>query len=308
MEDDGVPLRDMLAASAVMVVWGVNFVVIDWGLRDVPPLLFVALRFAVVVFALPFVARPAAPLRRILAVGAAMSLGQFALLYSALAVGMPPGLASLVLQLQAAVTVVVAAIVLAERPLPVQWAGVATGVGGLGVVAVGRGGAVPLIGLVLTLGAAVSWAVGNVLVRRLEVPGGLGLTVWSALVVPLPMLALSMLLDGPATVVNALGSLTARAWLSTLYTAGVASLVGYAVWNRLLEKHPASQVAPFTLLVPPIGILVAWLVAGERLTLASATGGLLLVGGVLLVVLGPRVVGRPQHTKVPTHGDRRQRR
>ncbi|MGL5853235.1 MAG: hypothetical protein ACRCZD_20840, partial [Phycicoccus sp.] len=81
-EDDDVPLRDVLAATAVMVVWGVNFVVIDWGLQDVPPLVFVALRFAVVVLALPFVARPAAPLRHVLAVGAAMSLGQFGLLYT----------------------------------------------------------------------------------------------------------------------------------------------------------------------------------------------------------------------------------
>ncbi|MGL4178385.1 MAG: EamA family transporter [Dermatophilaceae bacterium] len=279
------PLRDVLAATAVMVVWGVNFVVIDWGLRDVPPLLFVALRFAVVILALPFVARPAAPLRNVLAVGAAMSLGQFGLLYTALALGMPPGLASLVLQLQGLVTVVVAATVLGERPRPVQWAGIGVGVVGLGVVALGRDGAVPLVGLLLTVGAAISWAVGNVLVRRLRVPGGLGLTVWSALVVPLPLLAMSLLVDGTETVAAALTGLTGRAWLSTLYTAGFASLVGYAVWNRLLEKHPASQVAPFTLLVPPVGILAAWLMLDERLTTTALVGGALLVVGVMLGVL-----------------------
>ncbi|MGL5819306.1 MAG: EamA family transporter [Phycicoccus sp.] len=282
------PLRDVLAATAVMVVWGVNFVVIDWGLRDVPPLVFVALRFAVVILALPFVARPAAPLRHVLAVGAAMSLGQFGLLYVALALGMPPGLASLVLQLQAAVTMVVAAVLLAERPRPVQWAGLAVGVVGLGTVALGRDGAVPLVGLLLTVGAAASWAVGNVLVRRLRVPGGLGLTVWSALVVPLPLLALSLVVDGPETMVSALAGLTVRAWLSTLYTAGLASLVGYAVWNRLLEKHPASQVAPFTLLVPPVGILTAWSLLDERLTATALGGGSLLVAGVMLIVLGRR--------------------
>ncbi|MGL5909888.1 MAG: EamA family transporter [Phycicoccus sp.] len=295
------PLRDVLAATAVMVVWGVNFVVIDWGLQDVPPLVFVALRFAVVVLALPFVARPAAPLRHVLAVGAAMSLGQFGLLYTALALGMPPGLASLVLQLQAAVTMVLAAVLLAERTRPVHWVGLVVGVVGLGVVALGRDGAVPLVGLLLTVGAAVSWAVGNVLVRRLRVPGGLGLTVWSALVVPLPLLVLSLVVDGPETVVGAFADLTARAWLSTLYTAGLASLVGYAIWNRLLEKHPASQVAPFTLLVPPVGILAAWSLLGERLTATALGGGVLLVAGVMLVVLG-RSVGRGPADEAPASG------
>lgn len=286
------PLKDVLAATAVMVVWGANFVVIERGLEGVPPLLFVALRFAVVLLALPFVPRPQAPLRAVLLVGAAMSLGQFGLLYTALAVGMPPGLASLVLQLQAALTAVLAALVLAERPALLQWCGVGLGVAGLAVVAAGRGGAVPLVGLVLVVGAAASWATGNVLVRRLGVPGGLGLTVWSALVVPLPMLGLSLLLDGPDAVGYALTHLTAANWLSTAYTAVLASLVGYGIWNGLLDRHPASEVAPFTLLVPPVGILVAFLVDGERLTPAALAGGALLVLGVALVVLGPRLRAR----------------
>ncbi len=284
-----VPVRDVLAACLVMVIWGLNFVVIDWGLTGVPPLLFVALRFLVVLLALPFVPRPAAPPGRVLAIGACMSLGQFGLLYTALAVGMPPGLASLVLQLQAVVTVVVAVVLLGERPRGVQWAGVAAGLLGLGVVALGRGGQVPLLALVLTVGAACSWALGNVLVRRLRVPGGLGLTVWSALVVPLPLLVLAAVVEGPGAMGDAVRHLSPAAVLSTLYTAGLASLVGYGIWNRLLERHPASEVAPFTLLVPPVGLLSAWVVRGERLTATALLGGALLVLGVALVVLGPRL-------------------
>ncbi|WP_051750120.1 EamA family transporter [Phycicoccus jejuensis] len=288
------PLRDTLSAVLVMLVWGMNFVVIERGLDGVPPLLFVALRFAVVLLALPFVARPDAPLRRVLAVGACMSLGQFGLLYSALALGMPPGLASLVLQAQAVLTVGLAALVLGERPLRVQLAGVGVGALGLGVVALGRGGSVPVVALVVCVLAALSWATGNVLVRRLGVPGGLGLTVWSALVVPVPALGLSLLVDGPAAVGTALTHLSAVNWLSTAYTAVLASLVGYGIWNRLLERHPASDVAPFTLLVPPIGIATAWVADGEVPTALVVGGGVLLVLGVALVTLGPRWRGRPR--------------
>ncbi|QIM20060.1 EamA family transporter [Phycicoccus sp. HDW14] len=287
------PLRDVLSAVLVMVIWGMNFVVIDRGLEGVPPLVFVAVRFAVVLLALPFVARPQAPLSRVLTVGVFMSLGQFGLLYTALAVGMPPGLASLVLQAQAVITVVLAALVLGERPLRVQLLGVGVGVLGLGVVALGRGGSVPAVAAVLCVLAAASWATGNVLVRRLGVPGGLGLTVWSALVVPLPLLALACAVDGPAEVGRALTHLSLVNWASTAYTAVLASLVGYGIWNRLLHRHPASEVAPFTLLVPPVGMLTAWLADGEVPTALALLGGAALIAGVALVTLGPRIRRRP---------------
>ena len=285
--------RHIAAAVLVMVIWGMNFVAIDKGLDGVPPLVFVSLRFLLVLLALPFVPKPAAPLSRILAVGAFMSLGQFALLYTSLGVGMPPGLASLVLQVQAVFTVALAAWLLHERPARVQVLGVVVGLAGLAIVAAGRGGNATAIGLVVCVFAAGSWAVGNVLVRRLRVPGGLGLTVWSALVVPLPLLVLAALIDGPATVVDSLTHLTWVNWASTLYTAILASLVGYGIWNSLLQRYPASSVAPFTLLVPAVGMLTAWLVDREQPTALGFLGSAVLILGVATVVIGPRMFDSP---------------
>ncbi|MEO7069038.1 MAG: EamA family transporter, partial [Nostocoides sp.] len=245
------PTRHAIAAALVMTIWGVNFVVIDKGLAGVPPLLFVAIRFSVVLLALPFIPRPDVPWRHLALVGGFMSVGQFGFLYSGLALGMPPGLASLVLQTQAVVTVLLAVVVLRERPAGKQVAGMALGVAGLVVVAVGRGGQVPTVGLVLTVLGATSWALGNITVRRLGLRSGLGVTVWSAAVVPLPMVGLSLLLDGPSTVGHALTNLTPTNWLSTAYTAGLASIVGFTVWNTLLARHCAASVAPWSLLVPP---------------------------------------------------------
>ena len=102
--------RHALAAVAVAIIWGANFVVIDAGLHDMPPLTFVALRFvAVLVPAIFFVKRPDARWRDILLIGLFLSLGQFGLLYLSLDLGMPPGLASLVVQVQVIFTVVIAA-------------------------------------------------------------------------------------------------------------------------------------------------------------------------------------------------------
>ncbi|PUA80353.1 EamA family transporter [Nocardioides currus] len=285
--------RDSLLAALVATIWGFNFVVIDWGMADVPPLLFVALRFAVVVVpAVLLVPRPDAPWRSILAVGAFMSLGQFGFLYVAMSAGMPPGLAALVLQAQVVFTIAIAAGVLREVPTRAQAVGVAVGVVGLAIVGVGRGGHVPLVALVLCLLAALSWGIGNVVARAARVPGGLGLTVWSAIVVPVPLLALSLVVDGPSAVTGALAGFGWQAGVSTLYTAVLASLVGYGIFNSLLARWPSSAVVPWVLLAPVVAMASAWALLGQRPNAAEAGGGVLLLVGVL-VALRSRSVVRP---------------
>lgn len=278
--------RDRLLALLVVTVWGANFVVIEWGLQGMPPLLFVAMRFVLVLFpAIFFVPRPVGRWQDIALVGLLLSVGQFGLMYTSLAAGMPPGLASLVLQVQAAFTVVFAAVVLREMPGRRQLTGVALGLVGLGVVALGRGGSVPLGALGLCVAAAASWAGGNVAVRRLPGVNGLSLTVWSGLVVPVPLLALSLVIDGPTAVAQALAHLSWPNILSTAYTAGLASLFGYGVWNGLMGRHRAAEVAPYSLLVPVVGMTTALLVRGERPSVLALIGGVLLVAGVAVTTL-----------------------
>lgn len=285
-------LRDSALAALVATIWGFNFVVIDWGMEGVPPLLFVAIRFAVVLFpAVLLVRRPDVPWRVLAGIGTFMSLGQFGFLYVSMHAGMPPGLAALVLQAQVIFTVLIAAGWLREAPTPGQAAGVLLGSVGLAVVAAGRGGSVTLLALVLCLLGALSWGVGNVLARSARVTSGLGLTVWSALVVPVPLVALSLLLDGPAVVGAALVGFSWQAAVSTAYTAGVASLVGYAAFNTLLARYPSSAVVPWILLAPVVGMLSAWLLLDQRPTGAETAGGVLLLVGVLIALRPPRSGG-----------------
>ena len=276
--------RHQLLAVLTAAIWGFNFVVIQWGMAGVPPLLFVAVRFLVVAApaVLLIAPRPPVALWKIAVVGTFLSLGQFAFLYLSIDAGMPAGLASLVLQSQVVLTIVVATLVLRELPTRPQVIGVVLGTVGLVVVAAGRDGEVPLPALLLCLCAACSWAVGNVVVRALKVPGGLSLTVWSALVVPIPMLLLSLVVDGPDGISAGLAAFGWKAVVSTAYTAVLASFVGYGVWNSLLARYPSSEVVPWVLLVPPVGILSAWLCLGETPGAAELAGGVVLVLGVLV--------------------------
>lgn len=290
--DHRVRTKDLGLALLVVLIWGLNFVVIHVGLPGMPPLLFAALRFAAICVVLPFVPRPNVRWRDLAAVGLLMSAGQFGFLYSALAAGMGAGLASLVLQAQALFTVAVAAVVLRERPRPVQLAGLAVAVAGLVVVALGRSDAAPVAAIGLCLAAAACWGAGNVAARRCAGASGLGLTVWGSVFVPVPLLALSLVVDGPTAIVGALAHIGWPAVLSTAYTVVLASLVGYSVWNGLLGRYPAGMVAPFTLLVPVVGLLAGAVFLGEQVGAAVLIGGVLLLFGVAVVALGPRLLDR----------------
>lgn len=286
---DDVDTRDRLLAALVATLWGFNFVVIDWGMDGVPPLLFLAMRFVLVLFPAVFlVRRPDLPWRTIALVGVFMSLGQFGFLYVSMHAGMPPGLAALVLQAQVILTIVIAAGVLREMPTVAQVGGVVIGSVGLVIVGVGRGGGVTLVALALCLLAALSWAIGNVISRASGSTGGLALTVWSAVVVPVPLLALSLLLDGPTAVGTALAGLSWQALVSTLYTGVLSSLVGYGIFNGLLGRNPSAAVVPWILLVPPVAMVSAWLLLGQVPNTAETLGGVLLMAGVLTTLTGSR--------------------
>jgi O-acetylserine/cysteine efflux transporter len=286
-------LRHSSLAVLVAVLWGVNFVAIDMGLHangtEVPPLLFVAMRFVLVVFPwIFFIRKPDVGWRAILGVGLFMSAGQFGLLYLAMGLGMPAGLASLVLQAQVLLTVLLAAGLLGERPKRAQLAGVVLGVAGLAVVGVGRSLVAPVLPLIIVLAAALSWAAGNIVARQAKATSGLGLVVWSGAVVPLPLAALSLLVDGPDAVGGVLADLQPVTVVSAVYTAVFGSLVGYGIWNRLLGLYPSSAVVPFTLLVPVVGMTTAWLALSEVPSPAEIGGGILLLGGVATAVFGSR--------------------
>lgn len=285
--------KDLLLALVVVMVWGVNFVVIKVGLHDVPPMLLGALRFILAaVPAIFFVRRPRLPWRWLLVYGATISFGQFAFLFSAMYVGMPAGLASLVLQAQVFFTPMFAYFFLHERLQPSNIAGLLVAASGLVVIGTQGGQAMTLAGFVLTLCAAASWALGNIVTKKVGQVDLVGLVVWGSLIPPLPFLAMSWWLEGPHRISSALTGIGASSLFAIAYLAFAATLLGYSLWSKLLSRHPASQVAPFTLLVPIIGLASAWLLLDEHLSSTQLAGIALVMLGLVASVFGGRVLQR----------------
>jgi drug/metabolite transporter (DMT)-like permease len=291
-----VTARDRLLATVVAVLWGANFLAIHVGLEHYPPLFLAALRF--VVLAIPtvlLVPRPRVPLRWLIGYGLGFGTVQFLFLFVAMDVGMPTGLASLVLQASAPFTVLLGAVLLRERLSARQVAGITLAVVGLLAIAVAQAQAAALIPLVLTLIGALGWAFGNLAARLADPPNPLHLTLWMSVVPPIPLLAASLLTEGPVADWAALrGTVTPEGVpgvLAIAYLAILATVLGTGIWTTLMRRYPAGVVAPYSLLVPVVGIALAAAALGERPSAVELVAGVVIVGGVLLGT--PRPVGPP---------------
>ena len=284
--------RDVLLALLVIALWGVNFVVIKVGLRGVSPFVLGGLRFALASFpAVLLLPRPRVPARLYLGFALASFLGQFSLLFWAIKVGMPSGLASLVLQSQVFFTVLLAGLLLGERPRRIQLWGMGVAAAGLAWIGVRGGSSFPLGGFLLTLGAAASWAAGNMASRALSRHGpvnGVAFVVWAGLLPIVPFFALALVFEGPEGVAASFRSMGLTSWAAAGYLAYAATLGGYGLWNRLLRQYPAAQVSRFTLLVPVVGLFSGAVALGERLTADQLAGSALVVAGLALPLLAAR--------------------
>ncbi|PVE11675.1 membrane protein [Streptomyces scopuliridis RB72] len=281
-------MRPTHIAFAVLVtaVWGVNFVVIEVGLGHFPPLLFSALRFlAAALPAVFFVGRPKVAWKWVIGVGLVLGVAKFGLLFVGMDQGMPAGLSSLVLQIQAVFTALFAAVALGERPGRVRLLGMAVALAGIAVAAVDEGTSGPLLAFTLVIAAAACWGVSNVLTRKASPPDALNFMVWVSAVPVLPLLGLSLLFEGPDADLAALRALDGTGIAVILYVAWVTTVFGFGAWGFLLRRYPASSVAPFSLLVPVFGMSSAALLLSESVSPLRWCAAALLVGGVALTSL-----------------------
>ena len=279
------PRRHTVLALVVAACWAVNFVVIDIGLESFPPLLFAALRFGLTAFpAILLVPRPDVRWLAVVAVGFFICVGQFGLLFVAMSAGLPAGLASVIAPLQPVFTIPLAAVALGERPTARQAEGVALAVVGIGAIASGRAHGVPLGAVALGIVSAASWGCGNVVTRAAGTTRPFSLLVWSSVVAPAPLLGLSLVFEGTARWHRAAYSINSSGLLALGYVVIVSTFFGYGVWYRLMSRHPVSTVAPFTLLIPVVGIVTAWVVRGEHPTWGELLGSLIVLVGLALAL------------------------
>jgi O-acetylserine/cysteine efflux transporter len=288
------PLGHCLLALLVTVIWGLSFVVIKIGVGSTPPLLLCALRFAFAAIpAVFFIDRPKADWRYLAGYGFFLGIAQFGLLFTAIALGMPASLASLVMQAQVFFTILFAAFLMGERPGPCQIVGGAVACLGLVIIAAPRLEGSDGLPFMMTVAAAAAWGVANIVSKQAGRVDMLGFVVWSSLIPPLPLLGLSLWLDGPAEVAAAFQGLDVETLASVAYLAYPTTVFAFAAWAYLLSRHPAATVTPFALLVPVAGIAGGSVILDEAMLHMEAIGGAVIVLGLALNILGPHFARAP---------------
>lgn len=296
--------RDLIAAGVVVLLWGVNFVVMKFALRDFTPLQLGAARYVFAVLPLAFFIRPPKiPWKWVVLYGLFQGVGQFGFLFLALQVGMTAALASVLLQTQVFFTALFGFVALRERASRPLQLGMLLAALGLGCFsanyllpgAVGMGHATTLAGFALTLAAAVMWAASNIVARRVQQGSGdyspTAFVVWSSSVAVLPFVLLSLAFDADAVRWQWTDA-RATSWLAVAYLGWVATIVGYSLWTGLLKRHPANRVAPFSLGVPVVGLAAGMGVLGEVITPWQWGGTALVVAALVCVTLGGLKRGR----------------
>ena len=282
--------RDIALAVSVAIIWGFAFIATEFALQSFSAPQLTALRFILAALPVLFIRRPDVSWGVLIALGSFLFIGQFMMLFFAYKVGMPPGLASVATHTQALFTIILAAVVMAEVPGPRRVFGIVIAFAGLALVAasVDGGGELTYLGLALTLLGALSWSVGNVILKRLGRVDMLALIIWLSVVPPLPALMLSVALGDTPGLADALAAASWKSWLSVLYLGLISTTVAYAVWGRLLNIYPAAQVTPFALFAPCAGVIGSYLVFGETFGPLRATGVVLIFIGVAVTVIGRR--------------------
>ncbi len=283
-------LRDALLAVAIMAVWGTNFTVIRIGLDHLPPLLFAALRFTFALLpAVFFLKRPDVPWSKLAAYGFLIGFGQFGIMFIAMNGHITPGLASLVMQLQVFFTIGLVVYLTGERVRPFQILALLMAFSGVGVILAHTDGTTTAFGLALSLIAAFSWAGGNVVARSTPGVNMVAYVVWASMFSVPPLLAASLALEGWPAIRDGLANATTVTWAAVFYQSAANALFGYAMWGWLLGRYPAATVAPMSLLVPVFGMATAYLWLGEPLYDWKLAAAALVLSGLALNLLWPKV-------------------
>jgi O-acetylserine/cysteine efflux transporter len=283
-------IKDICLAFLVVMIWGLNFSIIKIGLEELPPILFSALRFALValpaVFFVPF---PKTSIWNVVGVGVFLGVLKFGCLFVAMKSDASAGLSSLLLQAQVFFTIGFSVLFYKEHITKSQLLGVIIASLGFSLFFVNAGQHITYVGFILILLAAFFWSISNLIMKKIKDVNLLHFMVWVCLIPPLPLLFLSYVTESrdPVSVIL---STSLNTWSALVYVSLVSTLVAFAIWGKLLKSYSSIKVAPFALLIPVIGIIASNIILDERLSLIEYAGTILIMLGLVFCVLGRKLI------------------
>ncbi len=285
------PITHLLLVFLVILAWGINFIFVKLALQDMSPLFLCALRFLLAsIPAIFFIKPPKVSFKLIAGYGFFMFALQFSLVFMGMHIGMTPGMAALIMQVQVFFSMFFAVSFLNEQPQPTQILGALVSFAGIGVVAMHFDQHISFLGFVCVLGAAASWGVGNLITKKMNASNLISVVVWSSFIICLPMFIAALIIEGPQQLVFSYQHMSWKSLSSIFYIVYISTWFGYGVWNWLLSRYPVNTIVPFTLLIPLVGIISSVLVFGESFQLWKLVACLLVISGLCINIFSARLL------------------
>jgi O-acetylserine/cysteine efflux transporter len=275
--------RDGFLIAVICVSWAGNFISTALGVKELPPILFSALRMAVLAAVLlPFLKiPPRAQWSRLTLI--ALNNGAIHLSLCAIALKLAGDLASPAIALQSYVpmSALLAWWLLGER---FSWrTGIAIAICFSGVLILGFD---PIVldrpsALWTMLAAAFFLALGTIWMRGLQGMDVVQQQGWSAVISVAPMIVVSFLLE--PGIISSVHDASISAWACVTYSALISSLLGHGLYFALIKRHPVAQITPYFLCAPVMAVIFGMIAWGDRPGPKLFIGGAMVMGGVLMI-------------------------
>lgn len=278
-----ISLTDIGLAISVPIIWGLGIVFAKAGLNEFPPLFLMSMRFMVAAVLLCwFFPTPTGQLQAIFIIALVSATIQYGLTFTGLA-GLDASTAVLFMQLEVPFSAVLATIFLKDKLGWKRAGGMLVTFFGVGLIAGAPSLRNQLFSAFLVTAGVFTWAVGQVMIKKMVQISGFQLIAWISVFAGPQMLIASLFLESDH--LNSIKNATLIGWGSVIYMGIVMTALGYAIWYHLLKKYDVNQVIPFLLLMPVTSILGAVLFLSERPSIRILIGGLIVIAGVATIVM-----------------------
>lgn len=274
---------DVLIAISVAMIWGMGFIVAKAGMSHFSPILLMALRFSLTAFCMVWFFRPPPGIfKQLFWISLVSAALQYSLTFNGVR-GIDASTAALLVQLEVPFGLILAWLVFGERISLKQGLGIAIAFTGAILIIGEPKLAGDLVYAFMVIGGAFTWAVGQIMIKKLGNIGGFRLITGVALFATPQLFVASFLFEQDQ--LEQIQTASTAAWAAVAYLGLVMTALAYALWYRLLGHYTVNQVMPFLLLLPVTSVFGGIFFLDESLTTKIALGGGLAIIGVAMITI-----------------------
>lgn len=278
------PTSHIIYALIIAAIWGNNFIAIKCSYTSFHPFSLLALRFILTLFpAIFFVKRPNCSWKFLISFATFQWIGQFGFCFVAVYMGMPAGLAALLMQIQAAFTMVLSMVFWRYRPHSSEIVGLLIALCGIFIIGSQFNTQQGVLSFIFIMSSALCVSIGSMHFKNRKNLDMIGVVIWSSLIPPVPYLLLSFYFEGGIQgVINDVMHINWISGLSLLYTTYFSTIVATSLWVFLLRQHEPAHVVPYGLLIPVFAITSGYFILDEEFTPLTMSASALVFFGLLI--------------------------